>query len=89
MGCIVYIVNNCPDWLRHIENARNIRPVGTKGAHPQILTDQLTLSQQGEADYAHHITTAPPPPRFTDPPTALNIVTRTKSIGTRSLHSHL
>ena len=43
----VYLVNNCPDWLRHIENARNIRPVGTRGAHPQILTDQLTLSRQG------------------------------------------
>ena len=46
MGCI-YTVNNCPDWLRHIENARNIRPVGTRGAHPQILTDQSTLSRQG------------------------------------------
>ena len=33
--------------------------------HPQILTDQLTLSQPGEADYAHYITTwAPLPPDF-------------------------
>ena len=27
---------------------------------PQILADQLTLSQPGETDYAHHITTCPP-----------------------------
>ena len=27
---------------------------------PQILADQLTLSQPGGADYAHHITTATP-----------------------------
>ena len=44
------------------------RPVGARGTrdanlpwHPQILEDQLTLSQLG-ADYAHRITTAPPPP---------------------------
>ena len=28
---------------------------------PQYLTDQLTLSQPGGADYAHHSTTSPPP----------------------------
>ena len=28
--------------------------------HPQILTDQLTLSQPGGVDYTHHITIAPP-----------------------------
>ena len=28
---------------------------------PQILADQLTLSQPGGADYAHHSTTCPPP----------------------------
>ena len=33
------------------------------------LTDQLTLSQPGGADYAHHITTSTP--RFSDLPTAL------------------
>ena len=27
---------------------------------PQYLTDQLTLSQPGGADYAHHSTTSPP-----------------------------
>ena len=27
---------------------------------PQILADQLTLSQPGGADYAHHSTTCPP-----------------------------
>ena len=30
----------------------------------QILEDQLTLSQPRRADYAHHITNAPPPPDF-------------------------
>ena len=28
--------------------------------HPQILADQLTLSQPGGADYAHHINTGIP-----------------------------
>ena len=32
------------------------RPVGD----PQILADQLTLSQLGGADYAHYSTTCPP-----------------------------
>ena len=39
------------------------------GVHPQILADQLTLSQPGGADYAHHITTGTPD--FSDFPTAL------------------
>ena len=38
---------------------------GTRGQGedptPQILAVQLTLSQSGVADYAHHITTCPPP----------------------------
>ena len=38
--------------------------------HPQILADQLTLSQPGGADYAHHITTGTP--GFSDFPTALD-----------------
>ena len=40
------------------------------GWHPQILSDQLTLSQPRGTDYAHHITTGTP--RFSDLPTALN-----------------
>ena len=28
--------------------------------HPQILADQLILSQSGGADYAHYITTGTP-----------------------------
>ena len=42
------------------------------GGHetPQILTDQLTLSQQGGTNYTHHITTGPP--GFLDRPTALH-----------------
>ena len=38
--------------------------------HPQILADQLTLSQPGGAGYAHHITTGIP--GFLDLPTALS-----------------
>ena len=49
----VCIVNNCPDWLRHIENTRNIRPVGTR--FWQISQPYLNNEV---ADYAHHITTA-------------------------------
>ena len=37
--------------------------------HPQILADQLTLSQPGGTDYAHLITTDTP--GFLDLPTAL------------------
>ena len=37
--------------------------------HPQILVDQLTLSQPGGAGYAHHITTGTP--GFSDLPMAL------------------
>ena len=37
---------------------------------PQILADQLTLSQPVGADYAHHITTGTP--GFADLPTSLN-----------------
>ena len=36
---------------------------------PQVLTDQLTLSQPGGADYAHHINTGTH--GFSDLPTAL------------------
>ena len=36
---------------------------------PQILENQLTLSQTGMADYVHHIPTCPF--RFSDLPTAL------------------
>ena len=45
---------------------RECRPWG----HPQILADQLTLSQPGGTDYAHLITTGTP--RFSDLPTALH-----------------
>ena len=39
---------------------------------PQFFSDQLSLYQLwGGADYAHYITTSPPPPRFLDLPTAL------------------
>ena len=34
--------------------------VSSLGVHPQILADQLTLSQSGGTDYAHLITTGPP-----------------------------
>ena len=46
------------------------RPVVHGGGHPQILADQLTLSQQGGADYTHHIITGTP--GFSDLPTALS-----------------
>ena len=36
---------------------------------PQILSDQLTLSQPGGKDYAHYISTGTP--GFSDPLTAL------------------
>ena len=52
-----------------------------KGYMPfQILDDQLTLSQSWGADYAHHITTCPPPPGFSNFPKALFLL---------RLHLHL
>ena len=51
------------------------RPVvpGGAGGDPQILADQLTLSQPGGGDYAHYITTGTP--GFSDLPTALVLIT--------------
>ena len=51
---------------------RGVVPGGARGAitpPPQILEDKLTLSQQGGADYAHHINTGTP--KFLNLPTAL------------------
>ena len=51
---------------------RGVVPGGAGGAmpwHPQILADQLTLSQPGGTKYAHLITTGTP--GFSDLPTAL------------------
>ena len=42
--------------------------------HPQILADQLTLSQPEGTDYAHLITTGTP--EFLDLPTALTTMLR-------------
>jgi hypothetical protein len=59
-----------PPTLCHSENT-GMSSLGVPGVpwHTQILADQLTLSQPGGADYAHHITTGTP--RFLDLPTAL------------------
>ena len=42
----------------------------TEWGEGQILADQLTLSEPGGADYAHHINTGSP--GFSDLPTALS-----------------
>ena len=47
------------------------RPCPGVRREPQILVDQLTLSQPGGVDYAHHITSGTP--GFSDLPTALPI----------------
>ena len=58
-----------------IATRANYRDVGAMVARggisppPNILKDQLVLSQPGGADYAHPITTGTP--RFSDLPTAL------------------
>ena len=46
-----------------METGWGVRP-GGEDSTSQILAIQLTLSQSGVADYAHHITTCPPPPDF-------------------------
>jgi hypothetical protein len=45
-------------------------PINNGPVAPPVLANQLTLSQPGGADYAHHITTGTP--GFSDLPTALN-----------------
>ena len=54
-------------------NAAGLSSLGVPGVpwHTQILSDQLTLFQPGETDYAHLITTGTP--GFSDLPTALHI----------------
>ena len=47
--------------------------------HPQILADQLTLSQPGGANYAHYITTGTP--GFSGLPTALDFLVPSKYLG--------
>ena len=47
-------------WIDH--SAAGLSSPGVPGVpwHPQILTDQLILSQPGGTDYAHQIILAPP-----------------------------
>ena len=57
--CCILIPRKCPhkNPLQH-----TVRGEGARHAPPQILADQITLSQLGGVDYAHHITTRPLPP---------------------------
>ena len=58
--------------------SRACRPWGYRGCHdthPQILVNQLTLSQTGGADYAHYIV-----PGFSDLPTALTSLCKVQSM---------
>ena len=64
--CVVF------QYLQQLHNMYNAG-LSSLGVHPQILVDQLTLSQPGGADYAHHITTGTP--GFSDLPTALSVCT--------------
>ena len=41
-------------------NAGPSQEGGWGGFSPQFLAEQVTLSQPGGADYAHHSTTSPP-----------------------------
>ena len=41
----------------YLENIKQEDTTGMPDWHPEFLADQLTLSQQGGADCAHHITT--------------------------------
>ena len=64
-------------WSTYLQGWRNRGGGGGGGGEegeyvfppPQILTDQLTLFQPGEADYAHQITTRPS--RFSNLPPSL------------------
>ena len=60
--------------LRYENNSVSCRAENTEGTGGatapslQFLSDQLSLLQSGGADYAHHMTSCPPPPGL---PTAL------------------
>ena len=60
----VDLIKDIPDHLKSAHCCIEVRPVGpgVPGVqwHPQMLSDQFTLSQPEGADYAHHITTGPP-----------------------------
>jgi hypothetical protein len=47
---------------RKTEHVPGLSSLGVPGVlwNPQILSNQLTLSQPGRADYAHHISTGTP-----------------------------
>ena len=79
--CVIflnYAANTNCELLAHIciylcqYSDRVVVPGGAGGAMapPDFLSDQLTLSQPGGADYPHHITTGTP--GFLDLPTALH-----------------
>ena len=52
-----------------VQSTRQARRKRRAGGAVQFLEEQLTLSQTGGADYAHHSTTSPP--GFSDLATAL------------------
>ena len=56
-------------WHVYYWFCRGVVPGGAMAWHPQILADQLNLSQPGGTDYAHLITTGTS--GFSDLPTAL------------------
>ena len=62
----VDLIKDIPDHLKSAHCCIEVRPVGpgVPGVQwhllPQMLTDQLTLSPPGGADYAHDIPTGPP-----------------------------
>ena len=65
MLCVITILND-----QHM--CRAVARGGLWGLQPsQCLAEQLTLSQPGGADYAHHSTTSPP--KFSDLATALGL----------------
>ena len=68
----------------HQQHSGLSEPGGQGATAPHILTDQLTLSQLG-VDYAHHITTCPPPPGFPDLPTVLSLLDGWNRLGTTKL----
>ena len=59
-------------FLFDLKSRIEIQAFHPQGVQPQISPDQLTLSQPGGADYAHHITTGTP--GFSDLSMALKLM---------------
>ena len=74
MHCIAHITDALLHCVPCSCEEQGCRRRGARGGHalsPRFWADQLIYLNHWGANYAHHITTCPTTPGFSDPPTAL------------------